>query len=404
MIETRNTRVDAVDAMRAFALFGILVVNIVSFASAYIPSGMTDPALNSWADTAAIFLIDVGFLAKFYLLFSFLFGYSFTLRHASAQVSGAPFVAATLRRQFGLALIGILHGACLFYGDILTAYALLGLIPLLVKNWSDKALRRTFWSILAVLAVLYLFLFVLFIAVAVFGGEAGEKVLTESAQEAALTTAAFLSSPASAWMQNLSSWPEALTSVLMVQAPFMLVASLLGMIAARRDVFGMAGQHGPLFRRLIVLGALIGLPGSIAYGFLTIGASSFGYLIAGIAIMALTSPFLAAAYFVIVLRFFDTHRGRAVVDLIAPAGRMALTNYLMQSVICAFLFHAYGFGLMGSVPMPAVLVIACIIFAVEVAWSRWWMARYAYGPVEWLLRLLTHAKIPDWRRRPLPAA
>jgi len=117
---TQAARLEQVDALRGFALLGILAVNIWSFADPYYASSVSNPGYASSLDHLVRWLVSVFFETKFYLLFSFLFGYSFTLQMTSAERSGERFVPRMLRRQLALLVIGLIHGALLFYGEILS--------------------------------------------------------------------------------------------------------------------------------------------------------------------------------------------------------------------------------------------------------------------------------------------
>jgi uncharacterized protein len=119
----------------------------------------------------------------------------------------------------------------------------------------------------------------------------------------------------------------------------------------------------------------------------------------GLAATLLTAPFLAAAYASGLVLLMQTPRGHVLEGLLAPAGRMALTNYLMQSLVCAWLFLAYGLRWIGTVGPLAATAIAFAIFAAQLVLSRWWMSRFVYGPVEWLLRAFTNLALPAMRRR-----
>jgi len=98
------------------------------------------------------------------------------------------------------------------------------------------------------------------------------------------------------------------------------------------------------------------------------------------------------------MMLFQHRAGQPLAAALAPAGRMALSNYLLQSLICAVLFHAYGFRMMGQWPPLAGLLAAAAIFVLQLVLSRWWMARFAYGPLEWGLRAITIAAWPAWRK------
>ncbi|MFD1050261.1 DUF418 domain-containing protein, partial [Kibdelosporangium lantanae] len=132
------TRLTDVDALRGFALLGILIANIAFFASGYPAHLATDPAHSSWLDNGTEWAVRFFVDTKFYLLFSFLFGYSFTLQLDSAARASAAFTPRFLRRLGGLFVLGVLHAVLLFHGDILTTYAVLGLVLLAVKGISPR--------------------------------------------------------------------------------------------------------------------------------------------------------------------------------------------------------------------------------------------------------------------------
>ncbi|WP_411112033.1 DUF418 domain-containing protein [Streptomyces sp. c-19] len=136
-------RLGAVDALRGFALFGILIVNSTYLASAYHGTGVEDPGVGGPLDDAVRAIVATFFEAKFFLLFSFLFGYAFTLQLASADRARARFVPRFLRRLTGLFLLGVVHAVVLFPGDILTTYAVLGLVLLVFHRIRPRTAVRT---------------------------------------------------------------------------------------------------------------------------------------------------------------------------------------------------------------------------------------------------------------------
>lgn len=141
-------RLAHVDALRGFALFGILVVNIGVFASPFYANGITDPAFSRPWDLAMRWLVAWLFETKFYLLFSFLFGYSFTLQMSAAERGGAAFGPRFLRRLLGLALLGLAHAVLFYQGDILLTYAALGVVLMACRRMDPgRALRRALWLI-----------------------------------------------------------------------------------------------------------------------------------------------------------------------------------------------------------------------------------------------------------------
>ena len=133
-------RQTTVDALRGFALLGILVVNIATFASTYYGMGLPDPLANALPERLAVIVRTFVFETKFYLLFSFLFGYSFQLQKAAAQRAGRAFAPRMARRLLALWLLGVAHGVLLYQGDILTTYGVIGVVVLLLHRRGDRLL------------------------------------------------------------------------------------------------------------------------------------------------------------------------------------------------------------------------------------------------------------------------
>lgn len=392
---TPSMRIADVDALRGCALFGILVVNIGAFATPWFGLGLTDPAFHGGVDRATHFIVALLFETKFYLLFSFLFGYSFTLQMQAAARAEAPFVPRMLRRQGGLWLIGALHAVILFHGDILTTYAVLGVVLLALHRCGERSALTlalilvsacaAFWAGMAWLQSLQP------------AGEAAQLSVA-MAQKAATALAAYRATPASVVAQHLRELSDIWIVLLLVQAPCALAMFLCGLAAGKREMLLHAADYLPLRRRLLRAGALAGLPGAALYAWTSVYADSQVWQVAGLAAGLASAPLLAGAYLALALALFERLRNGTLFALLADTGRMALSNYLLQSAVCAWLFLAYGAKLMGSVSPLGALALAVIIFSLQLPLSRWWLRGHAYGPVEWLLRALTIAAWPRWRR------
>lgn len=387
-------RLRDVDALRGFALLGIVVVNSTYFASTYHGNGLEDPAFAGAADQAVRWLVAVAFETKFFLLFSFLFGYSFTLQMASAERRGVAFRARFLRRLAGLYAIGLVHAAVLFPGDILTTYALLGLVLLAARNVpSRKILRATGW-LLGLTVAAYL---LLALAIAV----SGSTVLDAGAvhAEAQRSAEALRGGPGSVIGEHLRGLPDVALLLAFFQAPVALAAFALGLVAGRGALLADVERRQDALRRIQRIGFPIGLVGGAIYAVASLRHPDGGFQVAALGLDLLTAPALAAAYAATVLRAFHGRGGERLSSALAPAGRMALSNYLLQSLVCGLLFTGLGFGLVGRVGPAAVLAIALAIFAGQLVVSRWWLRRHVYGPLEWGLRALTNLERPAWRRR-----
>ncbi|MFF0567414.1 DUF418 domain-containing protein [Streptomyces sp. NPDC004041] len=381
-----------VDALRGFALWGILMVNITFMASAHRGTGVEDPAFGSALDTAVRLTIQAFFEAKFYLLFSFLFGYSFTLQLASADRGGAAFVPRFLRRCAGLLVLGLCHAVLLFPGDILSTYAVLGLVLLAVHRIRPRTAVRAAVVLTVLTAACYLLL--AWALAATGGGGIDTAAVTEQGRQA---TEALRGDPASVIGAHLRQLPDVAFMLAFFQAPAAFSAFLLGLAAGKKGVLSDVSRHAPLLRRLQWAGFTAGTAGGLLWAHAGHGHSGTAYHLVAVAVDMLTAPLLAAAYAATVLRILARPRGRRAAAALAPAGRMALTNYLGQSLVLALVFTGYGTALVGRVPPALVALTALALFALQLVLSRWWLARHPYGPVEWALRTLTLARRPRWK-------
>lgn len=391
---TAPDRLTQVDALRGLALFGILVVNITAFASVYYGRGVTDPAFTGLAGRLVEGLTSFVFETKFYLLFSFLFGYSFTLQLRSAGRAGQALVPRIARRQIGLWLIGLAHAVLLFHGDILTTYAVLGCFLLMLRRWSDAAALRLAAGLVVATATVWAGLG----GLQLLAGEVVDPLAVHA--EAAAALAAYAGTPGTVIGAHLQELSEVWILLGLVQAPSALAMFLCGLVAGRRRLFERDEEARPLYRRLLRLALLIGLPGSAVYTYTSMQWPGTGWEVLGLAASTLTGPFLTGGYVAAAMLAFRSAAGTRVVAALAPAGRMALSNYLGQSLACSLVFTGYGLGLVGQVPAPGVLAIAMAIYLLQLAFSAWWLGRHAYGPLEWLLRALTIAALPAWRATP----
>jgi uncharacterized protein len=389
---TTPDRIDDVDALRGFALLGILLVNIMAFASAFYGLEIADPTFSSIFDRAVHLVIALFFEMKFYLLFSFLFGYSFTLQMRSAEKAGEAFVPRLLRRQAGLWLIGVTHAVLLFHGDILTTYAVLGVVLLMLRNRSDDALFRLAKWLVILVAIAWGALGIL----ATLEPIPLDRSAILAAAEA--TELAFRGNWQTVIVQHLMELSTIWVIVGLLQAPSALAMFLLGLIAGRHKMLARPRENRALFRRLLRAGLWIGLPGAVIYAYASVEMLDSPIAIIGLSVGLITGPFLTGAYVGGMMLFFGSKAGERLRNLLAPAGRMALSNYLMQSLFAALIFHGYGLGLIGKVSPLATVLIALGIFTAQLFISRWWMARFVYGPLEWVLRFITIWRPPQWRK------
>jgi uncharacterized protein len=383
-------RVVDLDALRAFALLGILCVNIWFFADPFVMTGNPNPDFQSAQDVAVRFAVSVFFEAKFYILFSFLFGYSFILQWASAASAGQSEVPRTLRRAAGLVIIGLFHGLFLFHGDILLTYGLVGLVLLGTRLISARSAAVAAGILTGAMGLIILLLGLLTAAVEPTFDEADLQLVPPAFDLAG--------SPGAVLAQNISLYPVTLVNALFLQGPIALGAFYAGLACGKNRLI----ERGPSRRTLMMLVCIalpIGLAAALLQGYLVNYVGGMGLKVVGLGISTLTGPLLTAGYVGLLLLLFRTRPGRVVRSALAPAGRLALSNYLGQSVLMLLLFTGFGLSLTNQVPPLGVLGIAAVIFLAQLVLSYWWVRKFRYGPMEALLRAATY-----WRKPTLGSA
>ncbi|KOG28248.1 DUF418 domain-containing protein [Streptomyces resistomycificus] len=382
-------RLPDVDALRGFALFGILVVNSSQMMDPYMSEGIREPGAAPW-DQFALWLVTALAATKFYLLFSFLFGYSFTLQTDSAERDGARLAPRFLRRSLGLVLLGLVHAVVLFNGDILMTYGLLGLTLLWARRMTPATAAKTAaWT------------YGVFGAVLTAVGALTLWVDDESASDSraiADAVAAYRGDPGTVLQANLDRLPDAFLGIL-VMAPGVLAAFFLGLAAGRRRLLAPGQASRSRLTGITVVGLAVGAPGAIFFASASQGPLDARWQYLGLGVGMLTAPALSAAYACFVLLLLRSSRGARTQRLLAPAGRTALTNYLTQSLVMAFIATAYGLSLYGRLGAAAILTLACALYALQLAASATYARRFRHGPAEWLLRAITMAGRPGKRDR-----
>lgn len=431
-------RVEIVDVLRGFAVCGILFVNIMWFKApgSLALFGSEGNLLDQLAGAAVIALAQ----AKFFPLFALLFGWGFAMqlrraqwpvapppeppaqhpvaqagepraerpakRPAEQQEQAAGFSRRFLRRLLVLGLIGMIHIALLSQGDVLLPYAAFGLLLLPLQRARPETLVRWVIWLLAVPAAVWLLLFgalALGRAVpeaAVEIEQADQELREEFLESAQATTAAYLD-PAFA--------REAATRIrlyggnvpfLLMQGPTILAMFLLGLLVARRDLARRVADHQVLLRRVRAWCLGLGLPLALL---MAVGITQLPTLSAVMVFSfnaALAGPILMLGYCAGIALLWQRSAWQRLLRPLAALGRLALTNYLLQSLIATLLFYGYGLGLARRVSPALALLIAIAILAAQLLISTHWLRRYRIGPAEWLWRTLTYGHPQPFRRAP----
>jgi uncharacterized protein len=372
-------RVGEIDVLRGFALLGILLMNALVMAG---PHGGYDGPVNGTADRWAAWAALALFGSKFYILFSFLLGYSFTFQERSAERAGASTAARHLRRSAVLLLLGAAHAVLLYPGDILTTYAVLGLVLLACRRAAPRTLVKTAAWLLAAICALFIAVGVLFV---LFDEGPGQDGLRE-------LTAAYRGDAADVIGANAGQVPDALISSLLL-SPDVLAAVIAGYAAGRVRL--LETLTPARMRRTALIALPVGLAGALFFAMALNGPLPDSWFFLGLGVGTLTAPALTAVYVCALLTLLRSPRGAAVTRALAPAGRMSLTLYLTQSLALALVFTGYGLALYDRVGSLAVLLGCLVLYAAQLAAAARLMRRFRYGPVELLLRAATRWDAPS---------
>jgi uncharacterized protein len=396
-------RILFIDVLRGMALFGILAANMRAFFAPLDAYGNIGVLFHSRADVLAQAFIDAFIQGKFISIFSFLFGMGFAIQMSRAEARGARFLGFYPRRLLALALFGIIHGILIWAGDVLLTYALSGAILLLFRKRQQKTLLWWAGSLFAVpivVSTVFLFLYLsrfrrpwmspqpphmkhLYDVINIYAHGTVRQILA----------------------QNWTQWKQDLpTEFFAIYAAGLF---LLGMWVWRSGIVERLEEYKPVLERVCAWCMPVGLALSIyvavAKAIIPPGSVSLWGWFAGILWLP-GSHILAAGYASGLALLFLRKDWLPVLLPFAAVGRMALTNYLMQSVLCTLFYYHYTTGLYGRVGPALGLVPTVVLYGAQVVFSNWWLERYRFGPMEWLWRGMTYGKFPSMHKeQALPA-
>lgn len=405
-------RLVLLDTLRGFALCGVFMANVYLWFSGrmFLSRAQMQASLEnaSWLDTAVNQSFGPLIGGRFITLFSFLFGLGFAVQLGRAEGRGTSVVPVYARRLLVMLGLGLAHLFLLFQGDIVSTYALLGFTLLLFHQRADRTLLL--WA--AALIFLGPALWNLGLRLPQLLGSPGAEEAAKAAQEHSMALRAQVLEAFShgSWLDTVrvgaAYYCGDLFWNLSTFLPVIVGRFLLGLWAGRRRLFHDAPQHLRFFRRLLGWGLVLGLFAS-GVGILV------GQLFSRKIIVPGSLPWLpyvmgpmrhlgelgmASVYVSAITLLFQRDTWRRWLAVLAPVGRMGLTNYLLTSVLGVLLFYGYGLGLMGKLSSAAQIALTLALFALQIVFSHLWLTRFRFGPAEWLTRSLTYGKAQPMRR------
>ena len=383
-------RSEWLDALRGFALLGILLYNVEVFGG-YVFRGLLPPIerIGETLDPGLDFLAHLLIQGKFYSLFSFLFGLGFALQMQRAQTAGAD-GAALMRRRLGWLLVfGLAHALLVWFGDILTVYALLGFSLLAFWRLSQRVLLIVALCLLASPVAFYL----VFIAVGMGNPLAIDpSIPPEQSLIGRVVRAIADGSYAEVVQTQAVLYPGGwIRRAVQLALPRILGMFLLGVWAARTGLPRIGEAQASMLRAWLGCAVAIGLPLNLAFTLLGGNDALYPADLEGLLTVALAAvgvPLLCLGY----VAMFALHWRRARPGhLLVVAGRTALSQYLGQSVVCVALFYGFGFGLFGRFSYAVQLLIACGVYLLLALAAKAWLRAFPQGPMELLWRRLARA-------------
>jgi uncharacterized protein len=393
---SKGERVDVLDVIRGFAVFGILLMNIVPFSGAMMFSVDDQGSLpGARFDRAAAYFLELAAHAKFYSLFSLLFGVGFAIFLDRAAARGVDAARLFRRRLTGLLIIGLAHTTFIWFGDILSVYAVLGFFLLPFRRASNR--RLLVWGTAACAAPIAIYGAALAIAAAAgvtaeapSSGEGLPPILMDAIR--AFAGGSYLDILKGNLVFTGAGWVRRILTLFVLR---MFGMFLFGVWAHRTGIFRDPGQHAVLLKRICLWGLILGLPASAWAASMgdpgvQLVPDPRGFL--WTILLCIGSTGLCFFYASALTLLFQNPAWRDALLVLAPVGSMALSNYLFQSVIAIAIFYGIGLGFYSRVSTVVALLVACGIFAVQILASRLWTSIAIYGPAEWIWRQFTYRR------------
>lgn len=400
----QKERTDILDVLRGFALLGVLLDNVLGFTGWGFLNQAHREALTTWPADGIIGLAELTFInGKFYSLLSLLFGIGFSIIIIRSELKRINPLKIFYRRLLILLLIGLGHLLLLWEGDILVLYALIGMLLPLFRKCNNNTLL--IWAVALILSPILID--VVKVLLNIKTGNFLEAIAQTIDKKNRIplddSFADYLYKNGSGWTEwrnwQVSGYLYRYAYIIESnRIPKVLGMFLIGLYAGRKMIYSNLEDYIPLFKKLRRWGFIIGIPAAIGCTYFEI----FGKKIPDIsglphtALYAFSVVPLCLAYASVICLHWVKKGGKSKLKLLAPLGRMAMTNYLMQTFIGITLYYGVGFGLGGNIGPAIFIPIGLGVYVLQIIYSNWWFRHFNYGPFEWVWRQLSY-----WKRLPL---
>ena len=390
-----NKRHVFLDALRGFALLGVCLANYPEFSLyTFQPDEVAAAMPSAGVDKIVKFIQYLFIDGKFYTLFSLLFGIGFSIIISHAEARGADGFRIFYRRMLILALIGCTHLMLLWSGDILLLYAVLGMLLPLFRNMKDRTILLT----AGVLLLIPVAVDSICEATGTFLARYPYDKWWEYAGYYGITEANF-----GTWLRDAESYRgvhefliqgawERLYEFIEGNRYFKVMGLfLIGFTVGRHKIYADLGAHRHLLKKVALWGFILGLPFSVFYAVSGVNGHLWGNGFHTLLYTVSVYP-LGFAYAALLGLICINHSHWKVWRWFAAPGRMALTNYISQSLIGIWLFYGIGLALGASKGLGETELIASGVFLFQMIFSMFWLKAFRFGPLEWIWRMLTYGK------------
>ncbi len=371
-------RIFSIDALRGFSLLGILLMNILTFA---FPYQIINPFEFFQQQDGALFKISSLFIiASFYPIFAFLFGYGLSIMYQNSIEKELNYYPMIIRRLSFLLLIGMIHGIFIFYGDILATYALLGFIAIIFVRLKPQHSLVALTIGFGILILLYILPMVLLQDATQVENFVGLQELERVNN--ILASADYLSIIG----VNLKYFGMNVANTILVGPFSILPIMLFGIYAHQINWLNKIRNHKNLYTVIGLVIFILGL--AIKMIQIVLEGSMTSQLIS----QMLGGPIVALSYIIFFVLLCEDATARKVLNPLQYIGKLSLTTYLTQSIICIFIFYGIGLNYYGKLPVLTIYTIAIVIYLVQLLLSYLYLKKFNQGPIEKLWRKVTYLK------------
>lgn len=384
------------DALRGFALLGICLANYTEFSLySFLKEEAVAEMPTAGIDRIVRYLQYIFIDGKFYTLFSLLFGIGFSIIISNTVKKQVNSLLFFYRRMLILFLIGFAHLMFIWSGDILMLYALLGFILPLFRNMSNKGLLTT--------AAFFLLLPVIIDSIIeVTGIKLSAPVVR--VQQYYCARYGITDENFAYWLRDADNYPGVFR--FLIQGAFVRIQEfidgnrafkvmglfLLGFYIGRNRLYARLDENKKILKRITLWGVIVGLPVSLVYAWS--GMNSHPWGVASHTLLYTISVFpMGLAYASGFSLYYLHKKNHPIFHLLASPGRMALTNYIGQSLWGIIIFYGIGLGFGAQTGLSYVLLTAIGVYIIEIAFSHLWLHIFQFGPLEWIWRMLTYGKM-----------